>query len=187
MVKSGLTEKRMRDRRFRRTEKAILYAVFSVRDYPNASIVAKKARISRSTLYRHHKNTRNIISDYEKYMLKKYSRMVEKWGKNKKLRFYFEQMLVFVVANKKIILFLLKNGRKGILEGMIAKLEPKVVKAARLPKKAKTVLVVYRGEVLGLLEEWGKSGFSDKELNKVLENIIYLTNTIRERLLNLKN
>ncbi len=187
MVKSGLTEKRMRDRRFRRTEKAILYVVFSVRDYSSASIVAKKARISRSTLYRHHKNTRNIISDYEKYMLKKYSRTIEKWGKNKKLRFYFEQMLFFIVANKKIILFLLKNGRTGIFEGMMTRLELKVVKATRLPKQAKTVLVVYRGEVLGLLEEWGKSEFSDKELDKVLENIMYLTNTIRSRLLGLEN
>ena len=44
------------------------------------------------------------------------------------------------------------------------------------------MFMVYVNEVVGLIVGWGKKGFMEKELQNVLANIMYLTESMRERL-----
>ncbi len=187
MVKSGLTEKRMQDKRFLHSEEAIINAFLSIRDCISVKFLISRAQISRSTFYRHHKNIKRIVLDYEEYLLDKYSKVINTWKKDNELRFYFKQLLFFIISNKKIILFLIQHGEKEVLEELIIELEPIVTSAMNLPKWARLTIVVYRNEITGLLTEWSKENFSDEDLNRILRSILYLTSTIRERLLQLDN
>ena len=45
---------------------------------------------------------------------------------------------------------------------------------------------VYKNEVATLLEKWGEGGFKKEKIESVLKDIIYLTETARERLLKLE-
>ena len=49
------------------------------------------------------------------------------------------------------------------------------------------VFRVYVGEIVGLIEEWIERGFREDEMMELLDNIMYLTKTIRLRLLPLIN
>ena len=182
---SGLTEKRMRDKRFLHSEDAIIRSFLSIRDSASVDYLTSRAQISRSTFYRHHKSVERIVLDYEDFLLDKYVKTVKGWRENRELKFYFRQLLIFTIVNKKIILFLVQQGEKKVFEGLILELEPIILKAINLPKWAKTVLAVYRSEILGLLEEWAKEEFLEDNLNRVLKNIIYLTVTAKERLIEL--
>ena len=74
----GLTEKRMNDRRFRRVEEAILKVVINEDYYIGVGEMAKKIGVARSTVYNHHRAVREIIPDYEKYLLSRYNRIINK-------------------------------------------------------------------------------------------------------------
>lgn len=175
----------MRDKRFLHSEDAIIRSFLSIRDSVSVDYLISRAQISRSTFYRHHKNVKRIVLDYEDYLLNKYSKTMKGWRNGKELKFYYKQLLLFIIANKKIVLFLVQHGEKGIFERLIMKLEPIIVKRIKLPERAKTTLIVYRSEIMGLLEEWAREEFFEEKLNKVLKNIVYLTLTMKDRLMEL--
>ncbi len=184
---SGLTEKKLQNKRFMHSEEAIICAFLSVRDYVSVDLLISRAQVSRSTFYRHHKNVRRIVLDYEDYLLNKFAKTMESWEENKELRFYFKQLLIFIVANKKIMLFLVQHGGKGVLEELIMELEPIIIGKIKIPRWAETAIIVYRSEAMGLLEKWAEEDFYEGKLNRVLENIVYLTASARERLAKLDN
>ena len=72
-----ITEKRLKDKRFRDTEEAIVMAFFVLKDKICLKRLIKTAGISRSTLYRHHENINKIVPDYEEYMVSKYKRFIK--------------------------------------------------------------------------------------------------------------
>lgn len=188
MVKSGLTEKRMQDKRFRKTEEAILDAVYSSCNCDGTVVyVTRKAHIARTTFYRHHGAIRKIVNDYEEYLLRLFSNYLRRWRHKQQIRLYFEQMLLFIVANKKTVWFLMRNDGGVVIEKMIKKLEPEIMNSYGISTKYRLGFAVYRKEVLGLIEEWGKGNFRIEELEKVLNNMVYLTKTIRKRLVLLDN
>ena len=65
---------------------------------------------------------------------------------------------------------------------MIGEIKMKVISYARLPKNSEKIFRVYISEVVGLVEEWGREGFLEVEIEKLLSEIMYLTDTMRSRL-----
>lgn len=63
--KFGITEKRLNDKRFKKTEEAILGAFFDKNGYITVMEIAKKVGVTRSTIYGHHRVMREIVKDYK--------------------------------------------------------------------------------------------------------------------------
>lgn len=180
----GLTEKRMANKRFRKTEEAILRVFFEEDYYVQMGEMAEKAGVARSTIYSHHRAVREILPDYEKYVLRKYRRVVRRMMKNGNVRLkrIYLSMLFFMIQEKRIFEMLIKNHRRTLLEMMIGEIKMKVISYARLPKNSEKIFRVYISEVVGLVEEWGREGFLEVEIEKLLSEIMYLTDTMRSRL-----
>ena len=183
MVRAGITERRLKNRRFRKTEDAILRVFFEEDNYISLEQMAKKARVARSTIYRHHRAVREIVPDYEKYVLMRYRRVIRRmiWKKTPLKQIYF-QMLLFILANRQVFTLLLKSGDFMVLSRMIDELKVRFEKTARITRSSDKIFKVYKGEVMVLIREWMRLGFNSSEMDKILENIMYLTETVKTRL-----
>jgi len=174
----------MQNKRYRKTEEAILEVLLGAKEMPSAGELTKKARISRTTLYRHHRAIPGIIPDYEKEILKRYRRTVRKILKQRdiKLRNVYLRTLFFVLRYKRVfeILFRYEGGR--VVERMVMEIRGKIGGVCRLPKNSEKMMRIYAKEVTGVVEEWGEKGFLEGEIDRVLEDIMYLTETMRGRL-----
>lgn len=176
----------MKDRRYRRTEDRILTVFFDENEKDcTMSKMARKARVGRSTIYTHHHAMREIIPDYEDYILAEYSAIARRRlkTKNSSLRIIYLDMLIFVLRHKKIFKMFLKYGDRKILERMVGKLEGRLARYMRFPKRYKKIFRIYVNEIVGVIEEWGEKGFSEKEIEKLLNDVMYLTETAHDRLM----
>ncbi len=180
----GLTEKRMNDRRFRRVEEAILKVVINEDYYIGVGEMAKKIGVARSTVYNHHRAVREIIPDYERYLLSRYNRIINKILKRREMRIrdVMRHVLIFVLHNREVFMFLEKCGRRGIYGQMMTKMELELSRRLRLPNNYQKMYIVYRGEVMELMAEWVKNGVVEEEMNELLGDIVGLTDTMRIRL-----
>lgn len=178
------TKMGMQNKRYRRTEEAILEVLFKAKGLPSTSKLVKGARISRSTLYRHHKTVPGIIPDYERSVLISYTRVIHKFthAKNIPLKAIYLRTLIFIMAHRWTFEIILKYDSGIVFEKMVLRLKSKVIAACHLPRNSDRAIYIYAKEVAGILEEWGKTKFSEANLNQVLRDIIYLTKTIRLRL-----
>ena len=181
---SKFNYKRLNNRRFRKTEEAILEAFFVEKKILSIRVLTRRAKISRSTLYRHHENTYEVVPDYEEYILKKYCNLMRGLmrRKNIKLRTLYYQMLIFIFKNKNVLKVILLTGDKCLIEKMVQKLEPRIVEIYKLPKNHEKMLRIYRKEIAGLIEEWIENGMNCEEMDSVLMSIMDLTKTMRQRL-----
>ena len=178
-----ITDKKLQNKKFRKTEKAIVEVFFSNRKILSARVIAKRARISRSTLYRHHKTIYEIIPDYEEYILGKYYKLIRCFLKrNIKVKIIYYQMLIFIIKNKDVFALVVKKGNGQVIEKMIQKIEPKIAGDYKLPKNCDMILKIYEKEIAGVIESWIENDYIKDEL-AVLANIMYLTETARKRLL----
>ena len=154
-MKQRITEEKLKDKRFRETEKAILIAFFSMKEKIDTNGLIKKAHISRSTFNRHHKNVYEIVPDYEMYIMRKFKLNMAKLI-NKKMveveKIYW-RMLLFMFKNRAILGMLIKNEEKGIIEKMVEAVEPKTIKIKGDFRQE--VLKVHIKEIVGLIEIWG--------------------------------
>ena len=189
MAKTGITEKRLANKRFKKTEEAILRIFFEEKDYISICKMAERAGIARSTVYKHHRTVWNIASDYENYILAKYKTVIGRPDKLKyaKLKNLYRGTLVFILQNRQIFKVFIKSGRRDVFEKMIFLLKLKIESASGLPKNSGRVFKIYTSEVVTLLVEWGLGEFQDNEMEKLLVNILYLTETMRVRLVPLLN
>lgn len=176
----------MKDRRYRRTEEVILKVFFKEDRYDITMVkMAEKTGLGRSTIYTHHRAIKKIIPDYEKYILMEYGLTIKKRLRLKEasLRGLYLDTLVFVLRNRKIFEMFLKFDDREVIMQMIKKLEPKVSDLKRLPKHSEKIFRVYASEVVEIIFAWGKDHFSEKEFDKVLFDIMYLTETCKSRLM----
>lgn len=176
----GRAERKMGNKKFRRIEEAILIAYFRLKNFPNAGVIAKWARISRSTLYRHHTTVYGIPQDYTKYLIIQYKRSMRKIlsKENVSVRTVIYCMLTFMTINRKNLIKLLELGNNVALNEMIDFLKIRVVEEWENEKNPEVIFDIYKGEVLGVIEKWGKAGFSEKRMKKVLGVVLYFTETI---------
>ena len=180
----GLTEKRMSNKRFRKTEEAILKVFFEGDYYICTKELAKKVGVARSTVYNHHRTAREILPDYERYILRKFRRALRRMTKNKnvKLKSLYMKVLFLIMHEKRIFGVLMRGGRRETLEKIVLEMRVKIVNYAKLPKNSEKMFGVYVSEVVELVVGWGKRGFIEAEIEGLLEDIIYLTDTMRQRL-----
>lgn len=179
-------EKRMKDRRFRRTEEKILTVFFDEAKKDTTIVkIAKKAKIGRSTIYTHHHAFRDILPDYQRYMLVEYSRTMKKFlmRKNVPLKKLFFEMLVFIMRNRKIFKLFLELGNLEVFKQMLKRLESRLTSALRLPKNSRKIFSIYVSEIVQVIANWGEVGFSEQKLESVLGDIVYLSETCRSRLM----
>lgn len=178
-----LVEK-MSDKRFRKTELAIFIAYYTFQDYPTSRKLARRARVSRSTLYRHHPNVTDIPRDYEDYLLKSFNRAMRKAIHNKevKLKIVILRMLVFIMNNKKILKLLFKKDQKSIIKKMLIRLKPRLASEWALKGDFADFFNVYMNEVVGIIEIWSKQNFSRNKLGITLNDIMLITKSAPKRL-----
>ena len=174
----------MANRRFRKTEEAILKVISDENYYIGTDMMAKKAGIARSTFYHHHRTVRHVLPDYEQYLMRKYSRLVGRLLRNKKLqvRVMYMNMLIFMIQNKKIVEILVRYNRATIIDDMIKRMREKLIKTMRIPEKEDKIFMVYSGEIATLICEWVNTGMDVEKIDEVLSDILYLTGTARDRL-----
>ena len=181
-IKYRLSEKKMADKRFHHTEESIL-KVIEKDFYISAKNVAKQAHISRSTFYSHHGAVRMIIPDYEKYLLDHYKKTIHRPLNSKApLKNLYLRTLFFMRANKRSFAILFKIGDTSTLTQIINQLKPRITRALHLPKNSNKMFQVYRSEVCELILNWYSHGMPESEIDNLLDQIMYLTQTMRTRL-----
>ncbi len=176
-----ITERKLRNKRFRRTEEAIILAFFTARELLSAERLIKLAGISRSTLYRHHHTIYEIAPDYERYILKKYKKFVQRFKgvKQVRLKQFYQKFLIFLRAHYKIIIFLLKYGSPNLIEKMLLTSKSKI---PNLKKINNEIFIIYTKEISGIIEDWLFKGADKNEILPTVHKIIYLTNSAKARL-----
>ncbi|MBQ6313957.1 TetR/AcrR family transcriptional regulator [Candidatus Saccharibacteria bacterium] len=183
MKNSGLTEKKMKNKKFRQTEMAIFAAYYKLHDFPSAKTIAKRANISRSTLYRHHALPRAISNNYEKYLLDTYSNRIKKsLRKKSSLKTLFFRTLIFIHSDHVIFEALFESGHKEIIKRMLDKLKKQILKEWNYAGDTNKLYKVYQNEVLGIIELWGEHGFGSDKIEELLDDILYLNKTAPKRL-----
>ena len=181
---SGLSERKMKNKKFRKIEKAIFVAYFKLKNYPNARRIARMARISRSTLYRHQTMIYRIPHDYEDYLIEQYDRTMKGCLLKScvSLKTMVHCMLVFILMNRRVFGELLKMGDDNVVRRLIRRCKQKVLDEWGRDDGLVKIFGIYENEVLGLIIDWGREGFSDEKMSDVLNGIMYLTRTARQRL-----
>ena len=176
-----MSHTKMKNKRYRKTEEAIFRVFFGAKGIIAAKELARKAGISRITLYRHHPLVQNIALDYERYLLGEYAKVMQRISGKEEvgLKIVYLQMLIFTVREKEVILALLKQGRRVIIEKMIWGIEPRIMSELRLDKGA---FELYVGGVFGLMDRWSKSGFIEEKIEEVLGDIMRFTKSAKKRL-----
>ena len=189
MKTSGLTDKNMADKRFRKTEYAIFFAYYKLRSCPSAKKLARTAKISRSTLYRHHKKVQLISVDYEEFLLHDYTKAINRLiKKDAEIRIIYLRTLAFISAHRRVFMALFKEDRKEVVKNMIGLLRARIVtREWRLSGNLDKMYIIYTNEILGVIECWSTHMFTDKYLEHVLNDILYLTRASRKKLLPLKS
>ena len=176
MKSGGLTEKKMQNKKFQKTENAIFLAYYKFRDFKTAKTLARRAGISRQTLYRHHKTPERIPENYEKYLLEVYSKTTKKFLNQKDIshrKIYF-RMLIFIYNNQIIFGALFRDGRKEIIKSMINITKKQILNEWNYAGADKKFFKVYQNEILGLIESWSEKDFKVSELENILNDILYL-------------
>ena len=160
-----LIGKKMKDRRYKKTEEKIL-TVFFDEGFETMREIAKRAGVARSTIYAHHHSVMEILSDWETYILAEYQAYIRR-------RDYFE-IVVFILKNRQFFEVFLKFGNRGIIIKMI-------FVAWEVEKPGKVLRIVASG-IAEIIFEWGERGFSEKEIERVLLDITYLSGTMKNNL-----
>ena len=145
MAKPTLTDKKLSDKRFKRTEKAILGAFFDS-DSLNVKTIAKNAGVARSTMYFHHKTVRDIVSDYEKYLLQKYVRKIHKtlMQKNIKIETILMQTMIFMMMNRYYFGIVLRGNSRTLLEKMIDVIDLRIMHEMGISKRKRRIFTIYK-------------------------------------------
>lgn len=178
----GLTERRLKNKRFKATEDAIIMAFFLAKDRLCLERIIRLAHISRSTFYRHHKNLRQVTKDYEAYILRKNKKIVRRLAGHRcvSLKTLYKRILILMSANKRIMLFLSEFGDNNIAEQIILLLEPKIISQTKLTREE--LRAIYIKEVSGIIDNWQSTGFNMDEIPAVVNKIMFLTDTAYVRL-----
>ncbi|MDO4612089.1 MAG: hypothetical protein Q4B29_01345 [Candidatus Saccharibacteria bacterium] len=175
-----LTEEKMKDRRFRKSEEIILES-YSGKKRKSVFQIMRGVGLTRSTFYNHHRAARNVLKDYDEYIFKKYLKVMAP-AKGTNLRKLYFEMLRFIFHERKVFKVFLEEEKGMTLVKMIDRLRPEIIRTARVSEKQTRIYEICRAEILTLIEEWGKSGFQDEEIATLLQNMMFLTETAWERL-----
>lgn len=181
---SGTIFSKTGDRRFRGTEEAIFEVFASTKSRLSVSSVIKRAGISSSTFYRHHKSINNLLYDYECLIMDRFCQFVQEstgfHGLNVRQVVY--RMLVFIVVNRKIIEVVADRDNFFIIYNMVKSLKNRITLTGRIIRGSNRIFDIYACEVCGVIKNWHENGYSEGVMMEVENDIVYLTLTIDDRL-----
>ena len=182
MVGSKITDQKLKNQRFRKTEEIIIVNFCLLKGNLSVCRLIKTAKISHSTFYRHHHSIHEIIPNYEQYVLRKYKSLIKKTLRNKSTRLphLFRMTLIFLTIHQKIVQFLLDYGSPNFTETLLSSLSPEFLAAGQI--KNQVMLEIYLKEISALVEQWERNGFNKEEITAVTDKIVYLTDTAIARL-----
>ena len=167
-----------------KTTTAVNLGYFLAKDKFDTRRIIKTAKISRSTLYRHHGGVHRVALNYEEYILSKYRRLSKKLMRKKlKLRFICQRTLVFIMANQRIIKFVMDFNNSGIIEKLFINLSPVVTSSGKIEDK--TVLDICIKEMTALVEEWFGDGCNKNNIIAVANKLAQLISTANSRLIDI--
>ena len=172
-----ITEQKLKNKKFRKSEEAILDAFFLAKDYLSAKRITQIAHISRSTLCRHHGSVTKVPENYEAFILKRYQKTIYRLLKTSTIKQLYRRTLIFMVANKKIIQFLYQFSSHNIIEKMIYYLKPKIIASRKVSNDE--MFKIYAKEVACIIESWTQKGYKMDDISVAVGKIMYLTDTVR--------
>ncbi len=152
---------------------------------PRVGELVRRAQISRSSFYRHHRTTPEIIVDYNQVIMRVYRRDIKRRVAVRQgtgMRGLYLGMMLFVLKNKLVFGILFKYEGAKVVEQMILLSKARIEQVCQLPRHSEKVMKIYAKEVAGVFEMWGRLEFAEKEAERVFHEIMYLTNTIGVRL-----
>lgn len=181
----GLGGSRISHKRFRKNEEAIFEAYYKIRSCntkPTPAILAKKAGISRATLYRHHNSIYAINRNYQRSLIRQYKSTMRRARNQTSAEQLLYMMLLFVVHNKRVFLMISWDTGRILADEMLKYLRESLQGKYLVANYSVAVFNIYVGEVEALLMEWSKREFAEVELEQVYQNLLYLTRTAAVRL-----
>ena len=180
----GITVRRLRNRRLKRTENEIVRVFFEENECTTAEAVARQVGVARSTIYRHHHSVHEILPDYHRFAIRRYRRRVKKLFKSEGvgMRMLYRNLLLFILQNAEVMQILIQNGERAVVREMVEELVPKAERTMRLPKNSDKILRVYVEEVTEIIWIWLTSGGEVGEVERITGQIMELTETARVRL-----
>ena len=183
-LSSRISKKGLLNRRYLKTEEAIIEVLLKSKEMPSTVELTKKAQISRTTLYRHHRAIPSIVPDYEKELLSRYKRTLRKLRKKEQtnLKSICLQSLIFIINYQRIFKILFKYSGDRVVEEMVMANQALIAKTYFLPKNPTKMFRIYAKEVAGIVELWGERNFPDSDISAVLKDIMRLTAGIKTRL-----
>lgn len=164
---------KMKDRRYKKTEERILTVFFDER-FETMREIAKRAGVARSTIYTHHHKAVEILPDWEAYILAEYQLSIKRKIETRSVKSLYLETLVFILKNRKFFEVFLKFDDREIIIKMIFMIWN--------VEKSNKVLRIIASGVVEIIFDWAERGFSKKELEKVLSEIMYLSETIKGKL-----
>lgn len=173
-----------KDQRFWKNERAIQRAFFRAKRILSAKILARRARVSRATLYRHHKNVYQIMPDVERALIGLFEQQIgeARFKRGIRVQGLFYRMLLFIRKNRVESREVVRRGDERVLEQMVDELMPKIVRSYHIPMKDEEIVRIYQKEIVAVVETWILDDFRESEAS-VLRDMMYLTRTARQHLM----
>lgn len=176
-----ITKQKLNNKQFRKTETEILRVFFERGGFVTMKEIAKTVGMARSTIYYHHRSAKEIVSDYENYILCEYSKLLKK-TEGVKLQKVFYRTLIFIMINKNVFLVFLRVHDRRVFAEMVDRIRPIIAEYVKMNGDTEMVYEIYVNELIIVVKKWGEGGFSEDSVTDVLGDIMYLTNTLKIRL-----
>ncbi len=123
--------------------------------------------------------------DYNRVIMRVYRRdmrRLERLRRETGVRGLYLGMMLFVLKNKLVFGTLFKYEGTKIVEQMILVSKTRIERICQSPRFSEKMMKIYMKEVAGVFEMWGRVEFAETEVERVFQEIMYLTNTVGVRL-----
>ena len=176
-----------KDNRYQKTEKAILSSLLRIyRSEPylaslHPSRLAEHSKISLSTFYRHYKTVDDIFIFYEKKLTTRFTNIMKRRGKSN-IRHTLRFALLFICKHQEFFLINFSRGDLRLVRQIFVMIRPKIEKTYAWPEDSEKLFDICFYEFYGLLKQWSLRAFSERELNCILGDVLYLLRSAKSRL-----
>ena len=96
------------------------------------------------------------------------------------LKTLFLRIIIFMSANRLEMELILKKGQKDFFERIVFALKPKIIFSEKVSDGE--AFNIYAKEVAGIIEGWGRAGFSKKTISSTIDKILFLTDEAHSHL-----
>lgn len=179
-----------KDRRFLKTEKAIFDTLgtlllenpMTVSIHPTE--LARRSKIAASTFYRHFPTIDDAIKYRERNMMRRFHFVMKGLrDSHSSLHQCIERVILFIYSNQRFFDVCFAQGNRKTLGLIFEDLKPKIYHSCHLPKNSERMLKICFNEIYTLIDEWRQETFDEKRIKSLVNEILYLLETIKKRLI----